>query len=547
MTDGPAASELGAPALAPSGTADRPEQGGSGRSASLASEASRLVGRGTLLMVAATIAFFAFNLVGRLATARSISVTDWGEFNLGVSFTSFLSVVILLGLNSAVARALASEVDTAEKRRIVLWSLWVSATLSIVASVVTFVLAAPFAAMFHDPPLVPVFQLLAVAVGLGAVTPMIAAIFQGFQDMLPNALFNQVLNPMVFVVAVLGLLHYGWGLTGALVAYVVADVVAFVASFLYYTRKIRTHVPRGTPKGGRPRPELWVSSVSLWGVSSLAFITAYADTLILGAYWPEVAVGYYSTAMALARTLLLGGAALTFVFLPVAARLAREGDLESLRNSYTVASRWIMIVSVPLFLLFFLLPDQSVDALFGPRYAPAALPLQVLATTGFASAVVGPSNACLAGLGRDRPQLATAGLTAVVNVAISFALIPKYGVLGAAVAWGFARALYPVSNLLVLMRDYSIHPFRPALWKPLAASFGVTAPVFLAVRLLVTASWVVYPLFFVGMGAFLLSLLATHSLMPDDLLFLRVAERLTGRRLPRLRAFVAKRLVPAPG
>ncbi|MCI4373067.1 MAG: oligosaccharide flippase family protein [Thermoplasmata archaeon] len=509
--------------------------------AGLGAEMARRVNRGTLILVLSTVCFFALNFVGRLATARALSLTQWGLFNLGVSFTALLSTLILLGLNNAVARSLAHEKDPAEQRAIVRWSLWVSAAISAVASVLTFLFASPIAGLFHDPALVGVLELLAISVGMGAITPVFAAVFQGFHDVLPNALFNQVVNPAVFVVFVLGLLYLGWGLNAALVAYVIADVAGLIGCIWYFAGRIHRHLPPDILPVGRPKAGLWSLSIALWGLSSLAFVTAYADTLILGAYWSAADVGYYSTAMSLARTLLLGGITLTFVFLPVAARLSKEGAYTALRTAYTIAARWILVLSIPLFLLFLLLPSQSVVALFTYRYAAAAVPLQFLALTAFASSIIGPSNACLAGIGRNRAQLASATLSAATNLALSFALIPTYGVLGAAVAWGIARALYPASNLLILYRDYGVHPFRPILLRPLVVTLAIAVPIFLAVPYFTAANWVVFPLFFVGTGIFIAVLIATRSLVPDDLIFVSALEKVSRRRLPGLRAFVARR------
>lgn len=513
-------------------------------STGLGGEMARRVNRGTLILVLSTACFFALSLVGRLATARSVSLAQWGLFNLGVSFTALLSTVILLGLNNAVARSLAHEKNPAEQRAIIRWSLGVSAVVSAAASILTFLFASQVAGLFHDPALTGVLELLAISVGMGAITPVFAAVFQGFHDVLPNALFNQVVNPAVFVVFVLGLLYLGWGLNAAIVAYVIADVAGLIGSMWYFARRIHRHLPPTVLPSGRPKPQLWGLSLALWGLGSLSFLTAYADTLILGVYRSATEVGYYSTAMSLARTLLLGGSILTFVFLPVAARLSREGAYSALRTAYTIASRWILVLSIPLFLLFLLLPSQTVIALFGHRYAPAAVPLQLFAVTAFASSIIGPANACLAGIGRNRAQLASAALSAVANLVLSFSLIPAYGMLGAAIAWGIARALYPASNLLILYRDYGVHPFRPIVLRPLLVTLALAFPVFLAVPLLTGASWVVFPLFFLGTGLVIAVLIGTRSLVPDDLIFITGLEKLSGRQLPRLRAFVARRYSP---
>ncbi|MGD0257379.1 MAG: oligosaccharide flippase family protein [Thermoplasmata archaeon] len=507
----------------------------------LADEMAHRVNRGTFILVLSTVAFFALTFLGRVATARSLSLDQWGLFNLGISFVGLLSTVLLLGLNNAVARSLAREKDPSEQRAIIRESLWVSAIISTVASVSTYVFAPQIAAVFSDPALSGVLQLLAVSVGVGAIAPIFAAVFQGYHDVLPNALFNNVVNPAIFLVFVLGLLALGWGLDAALVAYVAASVAAFIGCLTYYARRIHRHLPADVVSVGRPKSDLWGLSLALWGLSSLAFVTAFADTLILGAYRSATQVGYYSTAMNLARTLLIGGSALTFVFLPVAARLSRDGAYDALRRAYTIAARWILVLSIPLFLLFLLLPSQSVLALFGKRYADAAFPLQLLALTSFVSSIIGPSNACLAGIGRNRAQLVSVTLSALTNIALSFALIPTYGVLGAAISWGVARALYPASNLVLLYRDYGIHPFRTILLKPMFITFAIAVPIFLAVPYVTPDSWVVYPLFFVGNGIFILVVILTRTLVPDDLIFVSAMEKMFRTRMPRLRTFIAQR------
>jgi O-antigen/teichoic acid export membrane protein len=531
-----------------------PQPSGTDRAAQALAEGYRSVGTGTLMMVISTICLFAFNFVGRVATARALPVAEFGEFNIGVSFTSLLSVVILLGLNQSVARSLAFEKDPAEQRTIIRWSMLVSGTVSIIASVGVFLLAPQIASLFSDPGLVGVFELLAVSVGFGAITPILGAVFQGFHNVFPNSLWNQIVNPALFAVFVLLLLYFGLGLTGALIAYVVADAVGFVGLLLYYYRRLDRHLERKGPVNPRPNPMLWKLAVSLWGVASLAFITAYADTLILGAYWPSVPgavgsvangqVGYYSTAMTLARVVLLGGSALTFIFLPVASRLAREQAWTALRTVYVTAARWIMILTVPLFLLLACLPQATIVAIFGAKYLPAAVPLQILAITAFVSTIVGPVNACLAGLGQARNQLITGLISGGTNIALSFTLIPKYGMLGAAISWGIARALYPLLGITTLYRLYGIHAFRPILVRPLTLTLGIGVPLFLVLRFLTWPAWYIFPLFFLGCGIFILSLLATRSLAPGDLTFVSAFERFAGRPLPKLRSYLERFVAP---
>ncbi len=499
-----------------------------------------------MILVVTTVAFLGLNFVGRVIAARALPVAAFGEFNLGVSFTSLLSVVILLGLNQALARMLAWEHDAGERRTLIRWSIAVASVASLVGSVAVFVSAGTIAALFSNPALVGVFQLLAVSVGFGAITPIFAAIFQGFQNVVPNAVFNQIVNPALFLAFVVLLLHFHLGLTGVVLAYVIANAVAFGGIVLYTAEHLPRVVPRDAHGPPRPNSMLWVLTVSMWGVASLSFLTGYADTIILGVFRPAVLVGYYSTSMTLTRVILLAAQALTFSYLPVTARLARAKAHDALRSTYITTTRWILVLTFPMFLLFVFAPHLTIAALFGPRYAPASESLQFLAIAAFGSNVVGPVNACLGGLGMARTQLWTSTTSAIVNLGLSFTLIPTFGVFGASAAWGVARVMYPGLGLAALNRTHGVTPFRRVLLLPVAVTLAIGIPIFVAVQLLAPPHWVVVPLAFFGSGLYIFSLIATKCLLPGDLAMVVIAERALRSPLPRLRRLLQRYVAVDP-
>jgi O-antigen/teichoic acid export membrane protein len=515
-------------------------------SAQLLQESLNSVSKGTTILVVSTAVFLGLSFIGRVVAARTLPVASFGEFNLGVSFTSLLSIVVLLGLSQALARMLAWEHDAGERRTLIRWSIAVASVSSVAGSVAVFLFAGPLASLFSNPALVPVFQLLAVSVGFGAITPIFAAIFQGFHDVVPNAIFNQIVNPALFVVFVLLLLYLHLGLTGVIIAYVIADAVAFVGIVFYTARRLPKLVPpdaRGPP---RPKQMLWILTVSMWGVTSLAFVTGYADTIILGVYRPAILVGYYSTSMTLTRVILLAAQSLTFIYLPMTARLSRMNAHDALRSTYITATRWILVLTFPLFLLFVFAPNLTIAALFGARYGPAAVSLQYLAIAAFLSNVVGPVNACLAGLGLARTQLWTSTTAAMTNLVLSFSLIPTFGVIGASAAWAIARAMYPGLGLAALYRAHGITPFRRVLLMPVAVTLAIGIPVFAVVERLGPPHWIVVPLFFFGSGLYVMSLIATKCLLPGDLATIVAAERALRRPLPRIRRLLQRRVAVDP-
>jgi O-antigen/teichoic acid export membrane protein len=500
------------------------------------------LGRGTVVMVVGTILLFLLSFIGRVAVARHLSVEDFGDFNLGLALAGLLSLVALLGLHQAVARTLAENKDPAARRRVIRWAASITVVTALASTLLVYLLANPIANLF-DPAgsaqLTIVFQMFSVTIGLTLLCTFIASVFQGFEDTLPNAWINQAVQPGAFVVFVYIFIAYHLNLYDALLSWVISNVVTFAVLVVYAWLRLGRHLPPGPVAKDLPGGML-ILSLSLWGVTTLAYVTAFVDTLILGVFRPESAVGIYSAVMTLARLLLAASAAVTYIFLPVAARLTGEGDIESIRSSYVTTSRWVLLFTVPMFFVFGLLPGNSVTFVFGAPYSTGALSLAVVTVGALISVAFGPVNVTLAGMGNVRPLLFATAVSATANVVLSFALIPTYGLIGAAVAWSVARVLYPATAALSLYLASHIHPLRRTFVYPLTLSLGVGIPLFLFIGILPHPAWIVVPLYFVGVGIFLGALLVTRSVEVGDMVLVRILEGLFRRPLPGLERFLLR-------
>lgn len=497
-------------------------------------EALTSIGKGTTVLVVGTVLLFLLSFIGRVYTARYLTLGAFGAFNLGLALTGLLSLVALLGLHQATARVLANDPDPAVRRRVVRRVSALTAVAAVVASSLIYFLADPLGDLFGGGSLTQVFQLLSVTVGFSLGSTLLASIFQGFEDAAPNAWFNQVVQPAAFVVFVFLFFHYHWKLSGALWAWSISNAVAFAALLAYTLRRLPRYLPMDGPVAGKLPRGMMSLSLSLWGVTTLSFVTAYADTLILGAFRPQAAVGIYSAALTMGRLLLAANGALTYIYLPVAARLHGQRDFDSVRSTFVTSTRWILLVTVPLFLLFAALPTDALSAVYGSAYTSGSLALVIVTTGSLISVAVGPVNACLAGLGMTRWLLLSAVLSASTNTVLSFGLIPTFGLNGAAVAWTIARVAYPVSGLVGLYAVHQIHPFTRPLLTPLVLTIGVGLPLFWFIGYLGAPAWIVFPLYGVGVLIFLGATFASRSVERGDLVLCRFLEKGLGRRLPAL-------------
>ncbi len=178
------------------------------------------------------------------------------------------------------------------------------------------------------------------------------------------------------------------------------------------------------------------------GYSSHAFIAqlsssfAYnVDKFLLSYFLGPAAVAYYSVAVGSAsKILVLAGVMSAFVF-PRAAGLNANAAADALRRLYLRASRFTLLVLAPMLIPGLLLTPALLRLWLGPEFAAkAAAPMQVLIVAYFFSAVSVVPSHIYNGKGNSRISAIYATIGTVMNIALCFVLIPRFGIMGAAAA-----------------------------------------------------------------------------------------------------------------
>jgi stage V sporulation protein B len=493
------------------------------------------VTRGTLWLLIGTICLVGLTFVYRVVLVRDISADAWSAFSFGVALAALLSAFGTLGLPNAVARNIPYATTDAERRAYVRGTLWVGGLAAAGISAALWFTAPMIGRALGQPDIGLGLQYFPIAVGSSIVAGLIASIFQGYEDVTPNAIYLQVVNPALFV-GFLGVAifvpSYGISFTEALIAYALANALTLALLVVYLVRQLPRHLPPG-PRAPRAFGHLLRFAAPLFVVGIMATVTTSGDTLVLGVFHAGE-VGTYAASLTLARLLQIGIVALGYIFLPVAARFLRKNDAGAVVLTYTTVTKWMILISLPLFLLFFLLPGSSLSFVYTSKYSAVVAPLQIAVFGAFLTTLLGPSNNAQVAYGQTRLLMYNAVAAGVTDLALSLWLVPGLGYVGAAIAWGSANALYAGLSLAELAFISGVHPFRRHFVVPLLAT-GLPVGVVLAVfqpRLPLFA----LPLLGIGIaGLFVVFVLLTHSVDDGDRLLLDAVERILGRPLPFLR------------
>jgi len=167
-------------------------------------------------------------------------------------------------------------------------------------------------------------------------------------------------------------------------------------------------------------------------------------------------------------------------------------------------------------------------AVFGQVFSDGATVLAVLAVGQILNSVTGPLGVMIDMSGRSKFTLLNSVLHFSLQIGLCIFLIPRYGVLGAAVAKTVSIAFLRIIRLIQVHLIFKFHPFQVKILKPVAA--GAIA-LLLLILLEGFIQWT-DPVFFLFLGSMVF--IAAYGIIlflfgfdeEDTMLFNRIRSRL---------------------
>jgi len=134
------------------------------------------------------------------------------------------------------------------------------------------------------------------------------------------------------------------------------------------------------------------------------------------------------------------------VVAPQFSRLYAQGDMKRLQHLVTLSARISLLIAIPVVLVFSTVGDTVISWVFGVEYVGAYLPLTILAIGQLINAGFGSVGFLLNMTGHERIVSKILWQTASLNIILNLALIPYFGLAGAAMASTIGLSIW---NLLL--------------------------------------------------------------------------------------------------
>jgi O-antigen/teichoic acid export membrane protein len=180
-------------------------------------------------------------------------------------------------------------------------------------------------------------------------------------------------------------------------------------------------------------PWIW-GALPLLLVRILQVANMYTDILMLGGIKGANDVGFYKVAAQTAALVPFGLHAVNRAVAPTISRLYTSDDKESLQAVVTRATQAASILAIPAAAVFLIFGGQILPWVFGREFGRGGVALAILSIGHLSDVVFGPVGLTLIMTGHERLVTKGTALISVSNLVLNGALIPFFGIEGAAVA-----------------------------------------------------------------------------------------------------------------
>lgn len=182
------------------------------------------------------------------------------------------------------------------------------------------------------------------------------------------------------------------------------------------------------------------------------------DSVMLGFLKNEQAVGYYSAATRLTKTILGIVTSFGTVLLPRFSNMIGNGQIDEFNILANKAVSFVIALSLPLSIGLGFMATPIIHLFCGPNFDPSILTLQLIAPIILfigLSGIVGMQ--ILYPQGKERIVIIATAAGAIINFTLNYIFIPQYSQYGAAIATTCAEFLVIAIMLIIGKRHL---PFR---------------------------------------------------------------------------------------
>jgi O-antigen/teichoic acid export membrane protein len=410
--------------------------------------------RSTALIFLDTIVSLFSGLIVSVILARTLQPDGFGLYSLVITISAFAYLVARFGITETVRRY-AAELDGRGDRKLVATVAGRSLRLGLVsaaaAGLILIAAALPLARFFQADQLRAYLILAGISLVPTMASGVLISVVKGLQRYQFFLTMNLITSPL-WVIACAAALWRGTGIAGLLIAGIAIDLVRIAVLGWWMRREVGIQWAGRLPDLLRGRLARYNAAVGVLMLLN-AVVWQRSEIVFLGHFQGPTQVAYYTLPFGLTDRLtgLLPGPLLA-VMLPGLTYMQGAADPARFTAMLSNALRYLAVLTFPITLFGIIVAPFVIGVLYGDRYAPAAVVLQILLVAMIFGVLGEASSAALLSLEGQGWLLKTGAAAAAASLVLDLVLIPRYGAVGAAVANTVAQAGWAIAAFVPLWK-----------------------------------------------------------------------------------------------
>ncbi len=403
-----------------------------------------------------TLSEIVFNLAGYVIQAsvgRILGPADYGRYSLTVTLTTMIIILIGNGIPTAMSKYLSEIFESAPEKILGIKHKAIKLQVILMSAVTAlFFFAAPLISWaLHDSSLTPLFRLSSLMIPAFAAASFYFYYYTGLHFFRLQAVLKttRALGRIVFIIS----FAYFFSVTGAVSGYIAAPLFIFIVALLcdiYITHRYFPHVKQTKSE----IIEFSGKTILTYAGPLTLFLLFYEFILTLDLYFvksllqSDYQTGIYNAAITAGRIPYYLFYALTIILLPAISKFTAERNDQETQSLVDKSLRLLVLLLFPMVALLTAYASQAMHFFFGPKYIDGAITMGIYTIgVGFLTVFYVLSFALNgAGLVKIPMKLAIGGFFGMVT--LNFILIPKYQIIGAALATTLVSFLLMIGILI---------------------------------------------------------------------------------------------------
>jgi O-antigen/teichoic acid export membrane protein len=466
----------------------------------------RVLAAGTAQNVAGLAVFALAQFVTVILISRAFGGTTEGAVAVGVvtvgtQFAFIAAAGTRFGMDMAAVRYVAIDAGAGHLGRIrdvVRASATIAAGASLTVGAIVFLLAGPIgrslAGSASADANAAAIRAAAVAIPFVALTYVWLGGSRGLKVMRHTLYVQWVAQPVLWIGLMLALWQVDKTPETAVWAYAASWLVAAAAARVFWGSLSRGHAHEDPERGlvrtltryGAPRAPAALFSQGLFWIDFFV-----ASALASSGSTTSEEVGVYAACVRVAVALVLFLTAVSYVFSPFVADLHARGERDRLDRLFKAITRWTVAGTIPALVLMLVDPQGILRIFGGSNFAQGTTALRILAIGQGVNVSVGAAGFVLIMAGRTGWDLVVYVASAVLDFTLALALVPRFGINGAAAAQAITVALSNWLRLSLVRRFVGIFPWDGTYARLLVPAAGCAGAMIVIRVLTGDATWYV--------------------------------------------------------